>query len=37
MNQEKKLVEVAKVREEIPSGKMKHVGIDRKEIAIANI
>ncbi len=37
MNQEeKKLVEVARVQE-MPAGKMKHVEIDKKEIAIANI
>ena len=36
MNDEKKLVEVAKVQE-IAGGNMKHVEIDKNEIAIANI
>ena len=33
---EQKLVEVARTQE-IPAGKMKHVEVDGKEIAIANI
>ena len=33
---EEKLVEVAKVQD-IPAGNMKHIEIDKKEIAIANI
>lgn len=33
---EQKLIDVATVKE-IPAGKMKHIEIDRKEVAIANI